>query len=245
MDKVKVLLSGPINGATSAFCTKLKTLQKSKAGPFDVCFCVGPVFQSTTTTTTTNEEEEDAGGTCVEDAKRLLTEGTPLPVYFCDVGTVPKGIVIAGPPPQQQQQIDTLDAAEIDIDLDNDEEEEEDVDNTNDDTKTNKTFDGIVKIAPNLYHLHGIPTPNGGGASSNNKPTADILNIDIPNCNGYITVAFVPPNATLGTTQTSPLETKSNHPAYVGCDLLLTSHWGEGMAHSKCLPNTNNNTPQQ
>jgi hypothetical protein len=44
MEKIKVLITGAVNGDFESLSTKLKALQKSKAGPFDMCFCVGPFF---------------------------------------------------------------------------------------------------------------------------------------------------------------------------------------------------------
>lgn len=45
MSKVKILLVGSVGSQADVLKKKLDTLQSSKAGPFDVCFCVGP-FQS-------------------------------------------------------------------------------------------------------------------------------------------------------------------------------------------------------
>lgn len=42
MPKLKVLLVGTIGDAVDDFCSKLRTLQKSTAGPFDVCFACAP-----------------------------------------------------------------------------------------------------------------------------------------------------------------------------------------------------------
>ena len=38
---------GPVNGQLRLLSDKLRTLQKSKAGPFDVCICAGPFFYKT------------------------------------------------------------------------------------------------------------------------------------------------------------------------------------------------------
>lgn len=43
--KLKVLLVGSIGNHVATFVSKLRALQKSKAGPFDICFVVGPVDQ--------------------------------------------------------------------------------------------------------------------------------------------------------------------------------------------------------
>ena len=51
MSKVKILLVGSVGGHKDVLLTKLESLQSSKAGPFDVCFCVGPMdFDASTTT---------------------------------------------------------------------------------------------------------------------------------------------------------------------------------------------------
>jgi len=197
MDKVKVLICGPVNGSFDAFNSKLLSLQKSKAGPFKVCFCVGPLFNSSS-----NREETE----------RILTIGTPLPVYFCDVGTLPSGIDILGPPDQKNK-----DSAEISLGNSDDDE---------DLPSQNLPPNGLVKIAPNLYHLHGIP--------HDSMQSADILNIDVEKSN-YLAVAFVPPNSYVGSAQTSKLETKVHHTSYLGCDILLTSDWGHGFTNSSCV----------
>ena len=45
-DKIKILLVGTIGDNVEDFVQKLGSLQKSKAGPFDACFCVGRVNPS-------------------------------------------------------------------------------------------------------------------------------------------------------------------------------------------------------
>jgi Protein similar to CwfJ C-terminus 1 len=69
MSKVKVLLVGPVQGNIETLVDKLKNLQSSKAGPFDVCFCVGPFFGPDYT------EEETY-------RLQTLLDGLPLPVYL-------------------------------------------------------------------------------------------------------------------------------------------------------------------
>jgi hypothetical protein len=243
-----------VNGAILDLSLKLTSLQKSKAGPFDMCFCVGPFFSSseerdkeirsllqpcksqgkeedpnmmTKTTTMTMSEEEDR------------TIQLPLPVYFCDVGSLPKDLTLPTfhPPADIQE-----DDAEISID-----DMDHPLASSSSPLSSNNngggshyrkggdssslppsTRTGIVSIVPNLYHLHGI--------SMDQTQTADILNIPtLDNPNLYITVAFLPPNARMGSIQTATLESKTNHPGYIGCDLLLTSDWGQGMASSCCI----------
>lgn len=246
MEKVKVLITGPVNGAIQDLTLKLTSLQKSKAGPFDMCFCVGPFFSSLekhceeiqlllkcnlndgddTESKSKNLDKarnHDHGDDSSGDDKL----GFPLPVYFCDVGTLPKGVTL---PTMNEPAAPSQDDAEISI------EDMESVaspatkDGGKDknESENAKLPKGIVNLAPNLYHLHGI--------SLDQTQTADILNIaTVQNPENYITVAFFPPNARMGSIQSAKLESKTNHPSYVGCDLLLTSDWGQGMASSSCI----------
>lgn len=46
MSKVKILLVGSVGENVPVLRKKLKTLNASKAGPFDACFCVGPIHLS-------------------------------------------------------------------------------------------------------------------------------------------------------------------------------------------------------
>ena len=65
--KVKILLVGPVQGHFQVLIDKLNSLQSGKAGPFDLCFCVGPFFAD-------NEDQ----------VKNDCNDGTlefPLPVY--------------------------------------------------------------------------------------------------------------------------------------------------------------------
>lgn len=61
MSKVKVLLVGTVSENFQVLSRKLESLNSSKAGPFDVCFCVGPI-----------------------DVPSDLTTSLPLPVYLQD-----------------------------------------------------------------------------------------------------------------------------------------------------------------
>ena len=60
--KVKILLVGRIGDQVDPFVKKITTLQKSKAGPFHACFCVGKAASS------------------------LVGKPLPLPVYLQDGG---------------------------------------------------------------------------------------------------------------------------------------------------------------
>ncbi len=219
MEKVKLLVTGPVCNELTSFTSKLSTLQKSKAGPFHACFCVGPFFGNKANQKQSDNIKED--DLRYQQAKELLTNGAPLPVYFCDLGLLPQGIYL----PVNEEKV--KDEAEISLD--------DDLVRENDEADTSKKKDGsfnlpkeIVKIATNVYHLRGIPYQS--------SQTADILNIMLPHDEKtYLTVAFLPPNVRMGSTLTANLESKTKHPSFVGCDILLTSEWGQGMAGSSCL----------
>ena len=204
MSKIKVLITGPVSGSIADVTAKLTSLQNSKAGPFDMCFCVGPFFNHTQSTTASLEEIN-----------------MPLPVYFVDVGVLPDGMELPS------IKVVSKDEAEISIDDDSPAKDHLDLDENGDDELIPK---GIIKVAPNLYHLHGI--------SMDDTQTADILNIPCPGQNNskeFLTVAFLPPNARMKSAQTTTFESKTKHASYVGCDVLLTSDWGQGMVASRCI----------
>ena len=75
--KEKVLVVGSVSSSLQALAAKLSTLNSSKSGPFDTCFCTGPFFSG-------NDEEVNA-----------LLDGTtsfPIPVYFQDIGVPTKAV---------------------------------------------------------------------------------------------------------------------------------------------------------
>ncbi len=230
-DKIKVLITGPVNGAFTDLATKLSSLQSSKAGPFDMCFCVGPFFASSAEKDAATSPDTITTATTAV-AKDMMEKGMPLPVYFCDVGTLPPGISLPGIIDSES----IKDEAEISLDDDEDEKSKEEV-NAKDDNANDKCPKGIIKVANNLYHLHGITTNSHGKIDIHStQQTANILNISpLDNDKTYLTVAFIPPNTRIDTMQTSTFESKVNHPSYVGCDILLTSDWGQGMAQSSCI----------
>jgi hypothetical protein len=243
--KVKVLITGPVNNDFESFVSKLDTLSNSKAGPFDICFCVGPFFgnkasgnTSTNNSNIDNEKINNDNGNDetgrdekavntdgdYEKAQAFLKKGTSLPVYFCDIGILPNGIDI---PLYDTDPEDIKDNNEILLDDEEDEKREKaEKDHDNSDQKT--TPKEFLEIAKNVYYLRGI--------CYESMPTADIININIANDEkNYLTVAFLPPNARTGTKQTSNFQSKATNPSFVGCDILLTSAWGQGMAGSSCL----------
>ena len=82
--KIKLLLVGPVLGNIQVLVDKLKSLQASKAGPFDICFCVGSSFQSSD-----DSNNSEAGGVSESDPESPSTssllkaiEELPMPVYL-------------------------------------------------------------------------------------------------------------------------------------------------------------------
>mmetsp|Transcript_28545 Transcript_28545/g.40886 ORF Transcript_28545/g.40886 Transcript_28545/m.40886 type:complete len:190 (+) Transcript_28545:96-665(+) len=142
--KVKLLVCGAVTGKFSTFASKLTSLHGSKAGPFDVCFCVGPFFSSGSNT---NDESS-----LKEDAMALLSGSInlPLPVYFMDIGRLPEGIdlessntnsnsknVMFSPPPTDKDEIILEESSPLD-------------------TILNQTSNNSVTVlAKNLYRLVG------------------------------------------------------------------------------------------
>ena len=293
MDKVKILITGPVNGKVKDLTQKLNTLQKSKAGPFDACFCTGPFFSSeddlaASTKSILSSMSGSADRNQNQDPDTAIN--LPLPVYFCDVGHLPKGCELnlyekdgslknfspsdvkkdddeieismddenepepepePEPSPNQNQNVPngniqkftTLEVKQELIDQvihtrtpQKESPEVKIVDNDNDTNEKDQLPKGIIALAHNLYLLHGV--------SIDQIQTADVINVPIEpsatsrsNSESYLTVAFIPPNARMGSAQTAKLESKTNHASFVGVDLLLTSDWGQGMASSSCISN--------
>lgn len=225
MEKVKILITGPVKGSIQDLSLKLQSLQKSKAGPFDMCFCAGPFFSSDESHKEITQKILNGGD---DGAGVKIDIDLPLPVYFCDVGTLPAGCELNL---YNHENDAKKDDDEIDLSPEKDEDEEEGDDDANKSNTESGLPKGIMTIASNLYLLHGI--------SSDQTQTADILNIPISTTSStsssYITVAFVPPNARINSAQTIKFESKTSHPSFVGVDLLLTSDWGQGMASSSCI----------
>ena len=69
MSKIKILLVGSVGSHIDVLQAKLESLQSSKAGPFDVCFCVGDIQLS-------NNNDNDNNNNNNTDFK------FPLPVYL-------------------------------------------------------------------------------------------------------------------------------------------------------------------
>jgi len=235
--KLKVLISGPVQGSFSLLAKKLQNLQKSKAGPFDLCLCVGPFFA---TSPNKNEKEMTDMRTQAQD---LLSDlKIPLPVYFVDLGQVPSGISL----PLSNNNV-VQDDDEIDLDADEDQEE-----------KVAKSDFNGTKLAPNVFWLNGA--------------AADILSLPHVGLNGKeispqnklhetLIIAYVNPHTAFSSianpmtsSSSSLLEQKARHASYLGCDILLTSEYGQGLLSSDAILfndkhriiqsfNSNNSTP--
>ena len=68
--KIKLLLVGTVQGNIQVLADKLKSLQSSKAGPFDVCFVVGRFLSS-------SENDDTDSSTLLKAIEEL-----PIPVYL-------------------------------------------------------------------------------------------------------------------------------------------------------------------
>jgi len=198
--KVKLLVCGAVTGKFSTFASKLTSLHGSKAGPFDVCFCVGPFFSSGSNT---NDESS-----LKEDAMALLSGiiNLPLPVYFMDIGRLPEGIdlessntnsnsknVMFSPPPTDKDEIILEESSPLD-------------------TILNQTSNNSVTVlAKNLYRLVG----------------ADIVSLEP---GGLVVAYTSSTRVRYGTEETKYIEQKAKHVSYIGCDLFLSSEWAQGIA---------------
>lgn len=219
--KLKVLVCGPVQGSFSSMAKKLQSLQKSKAGPFDLCLCVGPFF-AVSSQKLTGDESERENIRLTNEAKCLLENHDnndsknsdfkmPLPVYFIDLGQVPPGINI----PSSEK-----DNTKI----------KSEIDKIGVDAKFNGT-----KINENIFWLNG--------------ESADIVSLPHVDVNGNehsesfsalqntLIVGYVSPHATFTSSSMSmsPFEHKARHPSFLGCDILLTSDFGQGLLSSDAL----------
>jgi hypothetical protein len=201
-EKVKILVCGPVLGQFHALRDKLASLQSSKAGPFDVCFCVGPFFDSSG-----NEDKKETAVQLLGENGNEKTAGVsaqaptlkfPFPVYFTDTGRIPEGVHLNSSTSNTQQlESSPLDQAEA-------------------------TFrKNVCKHATNLYQFTGaadiITLPIGSDFTESNKNGKSLV------------VAFLPPHSHTDTPSTKPFVDKTSHVSYMGCDLLLSSEWGQGM----------------
>jgi hypothetical protein len=215
-NRVKVLVSGAVMGRFSTFSRKLETLHNSKAGPFDICFCVGPFFDDNDCKASPNLRDEAIAllSSC-KGKREERTLDLPIPVYFTNIGRLPVGVdliesheadntiydgnVYFSPPP--------VDKDEILL--------EEYPGQSTSRTKTGcndrSIGNGVTKIANNLYRLNGT----------------DIISLQP----GGLVVAYTSStHVRFGTDETKSLEQKAKHINYIGCDFFLSSEWAQGLA---------------
>lgn len=186
-NKVKLLICGAVEGNFQALSKKLNSLQKSKAGPFDVCLCSGPFFAGDGNDATTSQAQAMLH---LDGAEEMID--LPVPVYFVDIGVLPKQVIL------EYRNTEWKNIFEVS-------------------TKTKKLF----------YLTSNV---NIGGKTSNDYDfSSEMADITIlPQ--GNLVVAHFPARARIGKNKKHPLETKTAHKAYMGCDVLLSSEWGQGIA---------------
>lgn len=154
--KLKLLLFGPVQDQIVPFCNKIKSLHKSKAGPFDLCFCVGSFHVPSDETSS--------------DYQAL--QSLPIPVYLQDA--------VATGRDEQSDEIQTL-------------------------------------LEPNLKAFPATKS-NVYNVAVDSHPHVNLV------------VASCPRSLRMDDQDdVKPLMDKLKHVSYVGCDLLLTSHWPQGM----------------
>lgn len=151
MNKVKILLFGPVLDQVEIFKKKLAALNASKAGPFDAAFV--------------------AGKTNVDLLKSITL---PIPVFLQDPG----------------------------IDLA---------------PQTSNDHVGCYRVTDNLFVLRNPETPADAGIW------------DVPIGSQQLVIACLPTNLRIESNAIKSLMEKLNHVSYVGCDLLLSSEWPQGI----------------
>lgn len=250
---------GPVNGQLRLLSDKLRTLNKSKAGPFDICCCAGPFFhqtnfvaakskgdegESSSSSNTMNLQQKEA---IVKDGKELVNGSITfdIPVLFVDVGDgLPEGIHVTN------SAVDALKKDNDEINLDDDDIGEVDgtekKDEDGDDENAIKTPDGLLRIAPNLYQLVGSDARQSHILDS----VADIISVPLPllspqtkTSNGVdntasskkqrehatsLTIGFLGSKIRLASCKA--FEVKSKHTSFLGCDVLISGEWGQGMS---------------
>ncbi|KAL3777172.1 hypothetical protein ACHAW5_009296 [Stephanodiscus triporus] len=251
MSRAKVLLVGPVNGRLRLLSEKLRTLQRSKAGPFDICLCSGPFFHRTTVAApstdadTQQKELDELNEEATRDGKDLangLLE-FDVPVLFVDVGD--------GMPEAMKDKLSTAlnalkkDGDEIDLDDDvTDEEDGAENDKRKDEDgsmkATKSSPKGLFRVACNLYQLVG---DDARRQSHILDGVADIVSVPLPLVDPQskansadrhptsLTIGFLGSKIRL---PCKSFEEKSKHTSFLGCDVLLSGEWGQGMSSSKC-----------
>jgi hypothetical protein len=246
-NRVKILMVGPVNGQLSLLSNKLRTLQNSKAGPFDICLCAGPFFYQATAENNSNYNNDDATNqerqtirdNAASDEKLLLDKSLTfdVPVLFVDAGD--------GLPKDLQAKIDNVKKRDdAEIDLDDDVDDNGDSNNNNgekneskEDDNSNKTPEGLLRISSNLYQLVGGTSAQPLAADGR----ADIISVPLPlNDNTdnktrehatSLTIGFLSSRIRLPCTN---FEMKSKHTSFLGCDVLISGEWGQGMSSKQC-----------
>ncbi|KAL7472403.1 hypothetical protein ACHAXS_012810 [Conticribra weissflogii] len=242
--RAKVLMVGPVNGQLRLLSDKLRTLQNSKAGPFDVCLCAGPFFfHGEGGERETEEERDDAENAAAADGAAVANGSLSfdVPVIFVDPGGgPPEGLA---PKCSTRSLASVKDDDEIDLDADGDQDGNQDGDqdgnqdgNQDGDPNHHDVPDGLRRLAPNLYRLVG-------GDSSSDEGTADIVALPLPLPSDSTTTAprrehpvrlavgFLPPKVRL---PCPFFERKAKHTSFLGCDVLISTEWGQGMSSSRC-----------
>jgi hypothetical protein len=236
LPRAKVLLVGPVNGRLRLLSDKLRTLQRSKAGPFDVCLCSGPFFHRTTVAApetdldTQQKERDELKEEAIRDGKDLANGllAFDVPVLFMDLGDgLPGGLKAPS-----STALDDLKYDEDEINIDDENETKEDgAGEIIDSAKS--TPQGLLRLAHNLYQLVGDDA----------RGVADIVTVPLPlddpqsKTNGAdrhamsLAIGFVGPNIRL---PCKSFEEKSKHASFLGCDVLISGEWGQGMSSSKC-----------
>lgn len=247
-NRVKILMVGPVNGQLSLLSSKLRTLQNSKAGPFDICLCAGPFFHQTTANNNTDDsdagtiqERQNIKDNAASDEKLLLDKSLTfdVPVLFVDAGD--------GLPKDLQAKIDNAkkkDDAEIDLNDDADDNDDNNKSNGDNETKdddSNKTPEGLLRIASNLYQLvGGTSTQQTGGRAdiisvplplNDNTDSGESINKKMREHATSLTIGFLPSRIRL---PCKKFEMKSKHTSFLGCDVLISGEWGQGMSSRQC-----------
>eukprot|EP00594_Rhizosolenia_setigera_P012303 CAMPEP_0178958724 /NCGR_PEP_ID=MMETSP0789-20121207/11816_1 /TAXON_ID=3005 /ORGANISM="Rhizosolenia setigera, Strain CCMP 1694" /LENGTH=986 /DNA_ID=CAMNT_0020641491 /DNA_START=24 /DNA_END=2984 /DNA_ORIENTATION=+ len=236
-DKVKVLVCGDVNGNFQILLKKLNSLQKSKAGPFDLCLCVGPFFGSSPIEASSeaadggdNNNNTDTKDSKLNEAQDFLVVKTkknaketitcPIPLYFYDLGQVPQGLII---PCLSRTEKTAQDDAEISLDDDGEEEEEK---STKSEPNVDTNDEKLTKICENVFYM--------------NKASADILSLPhTKTSENTLIVGYVSPNTIFSSqpsnSSVTSLENIARNSSFVGCDILLTSDWGQGLVSSNAI----------
>ena len=239
--RVKVVMIGPVNGQLRLLSDKLRSLQKK--GPFDVCVCAGPFFHQAAVVaadkeTDPRQKENDAlRDAAVKDGKDLVDGALTfddIPVLFADEGDgFPAGIKLT-----HSYEVPEKDEDEIELDEEDeggDEEKEGKGEEKAEEEDVTKTPDGLLRIAQNLYQLK----------SRTLDSVADIVSVPFPLADGEntannagarkpamaLTIGFLGPRVRLPCQQ---FMEKAKHVSFLGCDILVSGEWGQGMSSGEC-----------